>query len=212
MHPRLEHLLSLRDGEPVDAAIREHASGCSRCAATLREADELRSRLRALPQVGAAKDGWSALQVRLGEHRAATLRRAWGARVAVAASVAVIAVAIGWRLADTSLEQSADARAKPAPLTAEQALALDRVAQLQTQSDALDEMLVALGDRPAVERAGSTLPIDALESQVQWVDHQLSSGDAALEPASAEQLWRERVEALNSLVQLRYVEAQRISM
>jgi hypothetical protein len=212
MHPRLEHLLSLRDGEPVDATVREHASGCSRCSATLREADELRSRLRALPPVGAAKDGWSALQARLGEHRSAALRRAWGARVAVAASVAVIAAAIGWRIADTSLEQSAAARAMPAPLTAEQALALDRVAQLQTQSDALDAMLVALGDRPAVERAGSTLPIDTLESQVQWVDHQLSSGDAALEPASAEQLWRERVEALNSLVRLRYVEAQRISM
>jgi hypothetical protein len=40
----------------------------------------------------------------------------------------------------------------------------------------------------------------------------LSVGDGELEPRSAEQLWRRRVEAMNSLVQLRYVEAQRIDM
>jgi hypothetical protein len=63
-----------------------------------------------------------------------------------------------------------------------------------------------------VERAGTSLPIDTLETQVQWLDHQLSAGVGELEPRSAEQLWRRRVEAMNSLVQLRYVEAQRIDM
>jgi hypothetical protein len=56
------------------------------------------------------------------------------------------------------------------------------------------------------------VPIDTLEAQVQWIDHQISDGDGAIEPGSAEQLWRKRVEAMNSLVQLRYVEAQRIDM
>ncbi len=56
------------------------------------------------------------------------------------------------------------------------------------------------------------MPIDTLESQVQWIDHQISVGDGEIEPGSAEQLWRKRVEAMNSLVQLRYVEAQRIDM
>jgi hypothetical protein len=98
------------------------------------------------------------------------------------------------------------------PLTAEQALALDRVAQLQTQSQALDDMLVELGAHPVVERAGTSLPIDTLEAQVQWLDHQISASDGELEPDSAERLWRRRVEAMDSLVRLRYVEAQRIDM
>jgi len=60
--------------------------------------------------------------------------------------------------------------------------------------------------------AGTSVPIDTLEAQVQWIDHQISDGDGAIEPGSAEQLWRKRVGAMNSLVQLRYVEAQRIDM
>jgi len=47
---------------------------------------------------------------------------------------------------------------------------------------------------------------------VQWIDHQISVADGEIEPGSAEQLWRKRVGAMNSLVRLRYVEAQRIDM
>jgi hypothetical protein len=56
------------------------------------------------------------------------------------------------------------------------------------------------------------LPIDTLEAQVQWLDHQISVGEGEIAPGPAEQLWRERVEAMNSLVRLRYVEAHRIDM
>jgi hypothetical protein len=62
-----------------------------------------------------------------------------------------------------------------------------------------------------VERAGTAVPIDALEAQVQWIDHQLSTGDG-LEAGVTERLWRERVDLMNSLVQLRYVDAQRIAL
>ena len=64
----------------------------------------------------------------------------------------------------------------------------------------------------AAWRAGTSVPIDTLEAQVQWIDHQISVADGDIEPGSAEQLWRRRVGAMNSLVQLRYVEAQRIDM
>jgi hypothetical protein len=102
--------------------------------------------------------------------------------------------------------------ARLTPLTADEALAMDRIAQLRTQSHALEEMLAAIGERRVVERAGTTLPIDTLEAQVQWLDHQISTGEGAIAPRSIEQLWRRRVEAMNSLVQLRYVEAQYIDM
>ena len=57
------------------------------------------------------------------------------------------------------------------------------------------------------------MPIDTLQAQVQWVDHQLSVFGATDEaPAVTERLWRERVEIMNTLVQLRYVEAQRVAL
>jgi hypothetical protein len=52
------------------------------------------------------------------------------------------------------------------------------------------------------------VPIDALEAQVQWLDHQLSAPRDGVDAPLARELWRDRVELMDSLVQLRYVEAQ----
>jgi hypothetical protein len=170
--------------------------------------DELQSLPAAEPRI----DGWADVQSRLAAQQAAYARRRLGLQLAAAASVVIIAVTATWRVGDVVTERPGAMAVERTPLTAEQALALDRVAQLQTQSQALEVMLSVIGERPVVERAGTSLPIDTLESQVQWIDHQISVGDGEIEPGSAEQLWRKRVEAMNSLVQLRYVEAQRIDM
>jgi hypothetical protein len=172
----------------------------------------LTDELRAMPAAEARSDGWADVQSRLAARKATHARRRRGLQLAAAASLAVIAVTAAWRIGDVVAEHPASMAIELTPLTAEQALALDRVVQLQTQSQALDEMLAVIGERPVVERAGTSLPIDTLEAQVQWIDHQISVGDGEIEPRSAEQLWRKRVEAMNSLVQLRYVEAQRIDM
>jgi hypothetical protein len=82
------------------------------------------------------------------------------------------------------------------------------VADLRARSQALEAVLAALPERPAVARADTSLPIDSLESQVQWLDHQLSVAGSQFPAPQAEALWRDRVEVMNSLVQLRYVEAQ----
>ena len=172
----------------------------------------LTDELQALPAAEPRIDGWADVQARLAAKKATQARRRLGLQLAAAASVAIIAVTATWRIADVVTEHPGSMAIELTPLTAEQALALDRVAQLQTQSQALDEMLSVIGERPVVERAGTSLPIDTLEAQVQWIDHQISVGDGEIEPDSAERLWRKRVEAMNSLVQLRYVEAQRIDM
>jgi hypothetical protein len=216
MHARVEHLLSLRDGEPVDAAVRTHVAGCAQCTAALAETAELRGRLQALPPVEAPPPrGWHAVLDRKAEREAADRLRLGLTRVAVAASVAVIGVAIAWRMygtpsGDHRETATAGTTVLITPTTAEQALAHDRLEQLQSQSAALEDMLAVLGDRPVVERAGTALPIDTLEAQVQWIDHQLL--DSSADARAAEQLWRGRVEAMNSLVRLRYVEAQRVAL
>jgi hypothetical protein len=211
MHARVEHLLSLRDGAPVDAAVRAHVEHCAECGAALAEGVRVRARLRALPAVEpAGTQGWDGVRARLAARGLRERRRGRLTQAAVAASIAVIAVAAAWRLREAPDPAPRATIAAVAPLTAEQAIAADRVAQLQTQSAALEDVLARLGERPAVARAGMAVPIDALEAQVQWIDHQITlGGDDARE---SEQLWRERVQAMDSLVRLRYVEAQRIAM
>ena len=200
MHARLDQLLSLRDGEPVDGRVAAHVAGCDDCAAALSGASRLRDRLRALPPAVADDGrGWVDVQARLAARKRGLRRRATVASLAAAASVATLAL-----LAALRFQESPTAPAAPAAATATAA-----VAELRTRSQALEAMLAALPERPAVARADTSVPIDSLESQVQWLDHQLSTSAEAMPPTQAERLWRDRVEVMNSLVQLRYVEAQR---
>jgi hypothetical protein len=206
MHARIDHLLSLRDGEPVDAAVRAHVHGCAQCTAALADLTALPARLRALRPIEADGHGWQGVRERLAGRRRAEVLRTRVRRAAAVASLAVIVSAVAWRVADAPPGQAPGRIVAP---TAEEALALDRVARLRLQSSALEAALATLGERPAVQRAGTALPIDALEAQVQWIDHRISTSGDVLE---AEQLWRERVDAMNTLVRLRYVESQPLAM
>jgi hypothetical protein len=211
MHARVEHLLSLRDGEPVDAEVRAHVHGCARCSSALAELTELGTRLRAMPAAAPGGRGWDGVRERRAWRQRTDAARVRLSRGAAVASIAVIAAVVAWRVAEPPGRHAHETRDRiVAPLTAEEAVALDRVVQLRSQSAALEDALAVIGARPAVQRAGTALPIDTVEAQVQWIDHRISaSGGDALE---AERLWRERVEAMNTLVRLRYVEIQPVVM
>lgn len=198
MHARLDQLLSLRDGEPVERQVAAHVADCAACAAVLAGASTVRDRLRALPVAAADPgDGWGGVRARLAARERALRRRATVASLATAASVATLGLLAALRFNDSPPQPAA-----PAPVSA-------AVVDLRAESQALEAMLAALPERPAVAREATAVPIDALESQVQWLDHQLSIAADGLPARQAEQLWRDRVEVMNSLVQLRYVEAQR---
>jgi len=209
MHARIEQLLSLRDGEPVDAAVHAHVAACAQCAASLAGLAQMREQLQNLRVPVGHTDDWRAVKHSVARRATAMHRRQWATRAALAASVAALAIATVWRLNDPMRELAAH---RPGPRDAEVALAADRLSQLRSQSQALEELLAELPRQSAVERAGTALPIDAIEAQVQWLDHQILVGDDQMQPDAAEQLWRERVEAMNSLVRLRYVDAQRVAM
>jgi len=206
MHARLDELLSLRDGAPVDARVRAHVDACAECAAELARAESLQESLRALaPVPDAGTDGWAEVQSRLG---AARSKGSLAARVApYAAAASVVALALFAALRWT--EAPAPEASKPAPLIVLDTESLD---QLRSRSQELEALLAALPQRPAVARAGTSVPIESLEAQVQWLDHQLTLAGAAGQATETEQLWRDRVEAMNSLVQLRYVEAQQVNL
>jgi hypothetical protein len=210
MHARIDHLLSLRDGEPVDLAVRSHVESCSKCARTKAELETVRRRLAALPTVDPSADGWARLRARIDASSRPTVPRRRGGAVAIAASCAMLGVLAGMLLRETA-PGAPDLVARPAAVVLPQTL--DSIEELRDRSRVLEEVLAALPARPAVERAGTAVPIDTLQAQVQWVDHQLSvSGAAHAAPDLRERLWRERVEIMNTLVQLRYVEAQRVAL
>lgn len=206
MHARLDQLLSLRDGVPVDAGVRRHVDGCTRCARELDRLESLRAQLRALPQVPAsAGEGWSAVRERLEVSRVRRRRRTVVSRYAVAASLAALGAFASMRLLDPGTPPASAGR----PLIV---LESESIEDLRRQSRDLEDLLASLPRRPAVERAGTSVPIEALEAQVQWLDHRLSVGRDDGSAAEAEQLWRDRVEVMNSLVRLRYVEAQQVTL
>jgi hypothetical protein len=206
MHARLDELLSLRDGAPVDARVRAHVDACAECAAELTRIESLQESMRALaPVPNAAADGWAEVQSRLAAARSNGSLAARVAPYAAAASVVALALfaALRWT------EAPAPEASKPAPLIVLDTESLD---QLRSRSQELEALLAALPERPAVARAGTSVPIESLEAQVQWLDHQLTVAGAAGQATETEQLWRDRVEAMNSLVQLRYVEAQQVNL
>ena len=210
MHARIDHLLSLRDGEPVAAAVQAHVGSCDECAETTASLDKVRRRLGSLPLVDAPADGWRRVRERIEAIQHPAPRRRSGGLVAIAVSCAMLGVLAGVLLRETGSEApalSAASEQVTLPPT------LDAIEELRDRSRVLEEILAALPARPAVERAGTAVPIETLQDQIQWVDHQLSLTAAAqTSPDLRERLWRERVEIMNTLVQLRYVEAQRVTL
>lgn len=212
MHARIEQLLSLRDGEPVDSEVRAHVEGCAQCTAEIAATAAMRERLRALPSLEDARDGWAAVESKLAARQAADGHGVRLARFAAVASLAVVALVVAWRVNDASLEPDRATRSDAVPLEVQAALTADRIARLQSRSAALEQLLNDLPARPSVERAATSLPIDTLEAQVQWVDHQISGGGPGHAAGDIEELWRDRVEAMDSLLRLRYLEASRIAL
>lgn len=205
MHARLDELLSLRDGALVDARVRAHVEQCAECAAQLARVTVLQQRLRALPPVGEPPaDGWFEVQARLARPRRGGRLATRVGPYAAAASVVALASFAALRWAEAPAPISARSR-PPVVLDA------DSIEQLRTRSRELEALLAALPERPAVARAGTAVPIESLEAQVQWLDHRLSVAAAEGSVPDAERLWRDRVEAMNSLLQLRYVEAQQVN-
>ena len=210
MHAPIEQLLNLRDGAPVDAAVQTHVSHCRHCTESLTSLVSMRERLQALPPLTSTPRAWAAVRASVADRKADERGRRVLARSALAASLAIFAIATAWRLHAPAVVVAGVTM--PSRQEAQLALAADRLEQLRSQSQALEELLAELPEQPAIERAGTAMPIDTLEAQVQWVDHQLLLNADRLRPDAAEHLWHERVEAMNSLVRLRYADAQRVAM
>lgn len=96
MHARIEHLLSVRDAEPVDREMAAHIGQCPACAAQLQRLSGIREQLRALPQLEPpqlepSSGSWARIQQHMGRSGAMDWRRPMG-RAAAAAAVVILAI------------------------------------------------------------------------------------------------------------------------
>jgi len=205
MHARIEHLLGLRDGEPVAADVSEHVRLCPICTGELQRLSATREEMRALPQFEPPELAWERIQ------GAVTVpERDYGFRMRKV-GIAAAAVAVVTLTVITLVASHFDRRSGATTELARGEASLPQVAhvdELVAQSQQLEEVLQKLPARPRIERISTAATIDTIEQRIQWLDLQLSNApEADLSEEQSRQLWRARVELMDSLVKVRYAEA-----
>jgi hypothetical protein len=212
----------LRDGEPMEAYVAQHVNTCVACSRELERLRSVRVALATLPTMTAP--AYNLLATR--EHRQSivgrSLRTVGTTTLAAGIGAVVLLVTFTMRM-DRSRETATSSTAAAAtdmPLVA--ATQLDRstalpddppMATLVKRSQDLESRLRRLPNRPHIERASTTTTIDSLQSRIQWVDYQLLvANDVGLNERQAALLWEDRIQLMDSLVKVRYAEAQRFAL
>ncbi len=197
MHANIEQLLKIRDNDAPDSATVEHVAGCEECASELERLKIVRARLKALPTYEPAADNWPTILRRRDALRW-TPRPGWHAPVFGLAASIVMAVALLVMMNRPVEERVDDSYVVPP------------VAPLLAESQRLEQMLRAMPQQPQVMRAGTAWTISELEDRIAIVDFQLNHvGELGLTPERSQQLLKDRVDLMNSLVQVRYAQVQR---
>jgi len=79
------------------------------------------------------------------------------------------------------------------------------------QSQQIERDLRALPGQPSLVRASTAATIEEIENRIATIDYWLSHPQVRMDPAQAEIYWRERVRLMNSLLNLRRAQAQRMA-
>lgn len=205
MHARIEHLLSLRDGEPVAADVSEHVKACPACSGELQRLSTIRAEMQGLAQFEPPAMAWDRIRDTVPKERHGLRLRKVGFAAAVTAAITLTAIAL---IASRSDRRSAGAKPAAVQAAAPEQPVIPHLDELVAQSQQLEGLLRKLPDRPHIERVSTAATIDTIEQRIQWLDFQLSSAlDGDLSDAQSRQLWRERVALMDSLVKVRYAEA-----
>ena len=202
MHASTEQLLSLRDGEPIDAALRTHVERCDECRVSLAQFESMAAALRALPQ-RAPPPAWEAIARRLEPDDGVDVEDPVPGRWAAAgvAAAVIVALAVLWPAGRESIAPPREERLS-ASVEIVAADPQQRIDDLSARSRLLEAQWRQLsGFAPSVVRVSTALRLDALRSRVEAMDASMVDALAdASDPALAETYWRERVNLLDSMV------------
>jgi hypothetical protein len=208
MHPDLEQLLAVRDGE-AEAEAARHVASCPECSEELLRLRRVRDALRDLPRVSPEGDLWPATRAKI--LGAQGRRRAW----AWAAAAALVLAASGATLyltgvgappqVDENLASAGLRTSSPPFQNAEEPASPDpEIARLIRDSQRLESLLDRLGERPTVVSGREAAAELGIEDRLAEVDARLSG--AGVGPTAREEhvgLWQERVQLLGTLAQVK---------
>jgi len=208
MHATVGQLLSFRDGVALDAALERHIVECARCRRALDDLVAVRSGLRDLRDLTPPDRAWEAIKRRMPREAptqsVAAQRSPWA--IGIAACLAAVVGVV--------LTAGRDGGGLP-PAPSESALELSQDArpareELLARSREMEAFLRGLPARPRVVRVGTAATIADLEEGIRLVDYRLNlQAESGLTQSQSQRLWQARVDLLNSLANVRYVEAQR---
>jgi len=196
MHPTLELLLELRDGEPT-AATSAHVAECGECAAEVERLRRTAAALRSLPDLRPARDLWPSVRAEI-EGRRKRRRMEWfgGAALALAASLTFIFVA------PRALRQSpSPAPTPPSTSFGTQHAAPGEIDSLVRKSQRLEAALRQYEPEGRVIDAGSASNVVEIEDSIALIDARLSSTPVRRTSSNeVTGLWRDRVRLMDALV------------
>lgn len=212
MRARTEDLLTIRDGEPIDAELRAALAADPENAREIERLAQVAEQLRRLPTLDPPAGVWERIEAETAPLESRRSARPVWAAVAAVAAVAVAALLVApWRASDRpDTAATAGSGARPAPLATESAADPSvEYRQLVAESVRLELLLSELEGSPRLMNAGTARTIADLEDHIAIVDEQLAYAEArGADPLYRQALWRERVDVMNALLHVRYAQSQ----
>jgi hypothetical protein len=202
-----EQLLSVRDAQPLEAMLAQHAAECVHCQAEVLQLRARREALQALPELQAPP-------LKIAAKQSAPPRNK--RMLAVAAGLGAVLVASVAMLLSSQNQPSQIVVAQQTELVSELVpvpSAGSSIGALVEYSQELEALLAMLPDSSSIERAGTATTIEELQARIQWLDFQLSVGsEVGLTEQQATELWQDRVGLLDALVKVKYADTSRMAM
>jgi hypothetical protein len=216
-----QDLLTLRDGEPMDAERKARVLADPGRVREIGRLEQLQRALRALPELSPPDAAWTRIAEELARPASRSRRlasRAAAAAVGAAVLAAFAAAVIGSRDGAPSTPEAVTNFRPPTEIAP--AGEIDAAAgapyvhsALAAESARLERVLGQISFQPEVMNVGTAGTIASLEDTLAALDEQLTFAAAGgLDPNERETLWRERVNVMRALVQVRYAQSQRTGL
>jgi hypothetical protein len=180
MHPRLDELLALRDGE-ASQETAEHVASCATCQATVAECRTVQAELSTLPSLRPER---SALPALLEAARLQRTRRIW--------------VAVGWVAASLTLAFTLTTAVRGGIEAYREAKLARQAHSLIAESQRLEHELQSRSLQGRVVSGTTASVIADLEDRIALIDARLQTAPSRSSREVVE-LWQERVYLLSTL-------------